>query len=375
MVIAINTALFSNLNAEDADTFIYECFSRITAFNPQHHFIFIFDKAFNKSLITGKNTTAVIVKQIPINTIARRYWYNYKLPAILKKHKVDILFNADPVCSLRTKIPQYNLITTLSWMAYPQFYKKSHAGFFKKMMPKFLYKTNSIMTVSVQLKKNIIDLYKVAADKITVLPAAANDNYKPVDWEEKEQLKEKYADGKEYFLYTGVIAASNNLMNMLKAFSHFKKWQKSNMQFVIAGNVAPGYEKFLSDLKLYKYRDDVKVIENFTQKELIELTVAAYAVVATTYVENTNIYVVQAMKAGIPVIVTRNTAAATFGDAVLAANPDDHKDIAEQMILLYKDELKRNTVITAGSNIVKTNDWDKTAALIWQTITGSIQNT
>ena len=49
----------------------------------------------------------------------------------------------------------------------------------------------------------------------------------------------------------------NDLLNLLKAFSVFKKRQKSNWKLVLTGNLRQYDKKFLEDLRTYKYRDDV----------------------------------------------------------------------------------------------------------------------
>ena len=69
-----------------------------------------------------------------------------------------------------------------------------------------------------------------------------------MDWEEKELIKEKYADGKAYFLFSGDINQRSNLINLLKAFSFFKKRQKSNMLLLIAGNADEAFKKELKPI-------------------------------------------------------------------------------------------------------------------------------
>ena len=74
-------------------------------------------------------------------------------------------------------------------------------------------------------------------------------------------MKGKYADGNEYFIYTGEIGSNKNLLNLLKAFSAFKKRQKSNMQLLIAGKPGWKYEEFLENLRLFRFKEEVKLLE------------------------------------------------------------------------------------------------------------------
>jgi glycosyltransferase involved in cell wall biosynthesis len=60
------------------------------------------------------------------------------------------------------------------------------------------------------------------------------------------------------------------------------------------------------------------------------------------------------------------------GDAALYFNPKDHQDIADKMMLIYKDENLRKQLIEKGKlNVVKFS-WEKSAELFWQSILKTI---
>jgi glycosyltransferase involved in cell wall biosynthesis len=101
-----------------------------------------------------------------------------------------------------------------------------------------------------------------------------------MEWEEKEKIKEEYAGGTEYFLFTGDIYPPDHLITLLKAFSYFKKWQQSNMKLIMAGPANRKTEKLKEKLATYKYREDVIIIENPDPQTIQELTGAAYAPVS-----------------------------------------------------------------------------------------------
>ena len=365
MVIAVNMVLGTS-RLDERTNFLQESFFKLAEKYPQDQFIYIVDKPVEN--ITAKNILVVITDAPSSKTLLWQYWLNYKLPSILKKHKADILVNAG-VCSLRTKIPQLLLLNDLSFLHIPQFVNKSHVRFYKKMMPKFLAKAKQVATVSQFSKQETIDRYKIEEAKIDVVYSGASKKVKPIDWKEKEDIKERYTEGKEYFLYAGDINPSKNLLNLLKAFSHFKKWQKSNMQLVIAGTIAPGYEKFTEDLKTYKYRNEVVMIDAASEEELEKITAAAYALVYPASFENFATPALQAMQANVSVIIS-NTGVMPelFEDAALYIDPDDFKDMAAQMMLLFKDENKRNELVEKGKQQAEKYSWDKTSELLWQAV-------
>ncbi len=126
----------------------------------------------------------------------------------------------------------------------------------------------------------------------------------PVDTEEREHMKAKYADGNEYFIYTGEIGSDKNLLNLLKAFSAFKKRQKSNMQLLIAGKPGWKHEEFLENLRLFRFKEEVKLLDRLPLQELVQVTASAYAMVYPALSDKFGMQYLQAMKSGVPVITS-----------------------------------------------------------------------
>ncbi len=369
MTIAVNTRFLLKNYLEGYGYFIQETFSRIVRNHPEHSFVFIFDQPYDESFVFERNVKAVITGPASKQPLLWKYWYDIKIPALLRKYKADVFVSCDGICSLRTKLPQCLIVHDLAFLHYPSFHKKSHLSFYKKYTPKFLEKTAAIATVSSFSKNDIISQYKIDPDKIDVVFSAAKDLFKSSGDEEKSFIKNKYTEGKEYFLYTGAIHPRKNLMNLLKAFSVFKKRQKTNMKLVLAGRLAWKYESFTESLKSYKYRDDVVMTGYVDEVELVKITGAAYGLVYPSFFEGFGVPVLEAMKCNVPVITSANSAMQEIAkDAALYIDPESHTDIADKMMLLYKDENLRNQLIEKGRSTAEEYNWDKTAALLWQSI-------
>jgi glycosyltransferase involved in cell wall biosynthesis len=369
MRIAVNTRFLLNNNLEGYGYFIQEIFSRITKDHPEHEFIFIFDRPYDPKYIFEKNITAVVSGPSARHPLLWKLWYDVKVPAILKKYKADVFVSCDGYCSLATKVPQCIVVHDLAFLHYPAFNKRSHLLFYKRYTPKFLAKAKSVATVSEFSKQDIVKQYKIDPEKIQVVYSAAKESFHPLDDETKQTVKNNYTDGKEYFIYTGAIHPRKNLMNLLKAFSIFKKKQKSNLKLVLAGRLAWKYKQFVESLQTYKYRDDVVLTGYLEEQELIKLTGSAYGLIYTSLWEGFGVPVLEAMRSHVPVITSVNSAMQEIAnDAALYADPNDHIDIGDKMMLLYKDESLRSRLIEKGKKIAEQYSWDKSAELLWQSI-------
>jgi glycosyltransferase involved in cell wall biosynthesis len=374
MRIAVNTRFLQDNHLEGYGYFLYENLRRITKAHPEHEFIFIFDRPFNKRFLFSNNVIPVVAGPAARHPVLWKYWYDIKIPLVLRKYKADVFLSCDGFCSLATKLPQCLVVHDLSFLHYPSFVKRSHYLFYKHYTYKFLRKAKSIATVSGFSKKDILSHYDIANDKVDVVFSAAKDIFQPISNEEKEGTKKKYTGGKEYFLYTGAIHPRKNLMNLLKAFSIFKRRQKSEWKLVLAGRLAWKYKHFVESLKTYKYREDVVLTGYLEEKDLAMVTGAAYAMVYPSLWEGFGVPVLEAMRCGVPVITSQNSPMQEVaGDAALYVDPADHKSIADKMMLLYKDEKLRNELIQKAVPINQQYTWERTAGLLWESITKAMK--
>ena len=359
MNILINLKILAESIEFDAVGFFDSYIIKIIKDHPEHNFFIIGDTDFSN--ISFKNCTLLISK--PKSVLSKKIWYNYKLPSLFKKFKIDVFVNFDNICSLKAKLPQILLVPDiLSFLSFPK----------KKSIP-FLEKATFIISFSQTHKNDICKKFNVAENKITVIYTGPSEDFIATEAEESENIKEKYAEGKEYFLFNGQINSGNNLINLLKAFSFFKKRQKSNMQLVICTNYVLPTNVFMESLKTYKYRNEVKLLVGLPQTEIVKITASAYSFVSATNENNNYTQLLQAMECNVPAIVSNSLLMNEIcGDAVLYTDPTVFENIADKMMLLFKDENKRNEIIRNGKNQSAQYSAALTSESLWQNIVKSV---
>jgi glycosyltransferase involved in cell wall biosynthesis len=369
MVIAINTRFILKDYSEGYGNFTFETSTRLAASHPEHRFIFIFDRPVDIDLIFPPNVTVEVKGPPARHPLLWWYWYNISLPAVARKHKASVIINPDGFCSLNTSIPQCLVVHDLAFLHFPEHLKKTHTWFYKRYTPRALKKAKTICTVSLFTKNDIISHYKTDEAKLNLVYSGIRDEFHPIDFEAKEQVKEKYTAGNEYFLYVGAIHPRKNLMNLLRAFSIFKKRQKSNMKLVIVGRLAWNVDEFTKKLTSYKFKNDVVTTGYLLTSELVNVTASAYALVYPSLLEGFGVPPLEAMRSGVPVVAsTAGAIPEVCSDAALFADPLDPADIADKMMLLYKDEELRRTLIAKGFHQAEKFNWNTTADLLWQSI-------
>ena len=85
--------------------------------------------------------------------------------------------------------------------------------------------------------------------------------------------------------------------------------------------------------------------------------------------EGFGVPVLEAMQSDVPVITSLNSSMQEIAkEAALYADPESPADIAEKMMLLYKDEKLRNQLIEKGRLNSREYNWNRAAEHLWQSI-------
>lgn len=263
----------------------------------------------------------------------------------------ELMINPYASCKLLTRIPQIMVVPDESI---------ANKGFWRKRLQSLYFrKVSRIITLSDFAAKEIRLLYPKHAHKISVVPGAARSSFQPLSWDDREAVKNGYADGREYFLYFSPHPSLPQQMQLLKAFSLFKQWQQSNMKLVLVRQQVSAKDLLSQKLKNYKYREDVVFVNDPSETQWQALTAAAYAFIYTTQLPQSALPILDAMQCGVPVLTSKTGGLEETGkDAVLYANPNDPDAMAQQLILLYKNENNRNTLIAAGKSQASRHHWD-----------------
>ncbi len=228
-------------------------------------------------------------------------------------------------------------------------------------------KLASVVTIAVSsqfIKQKLLAEEHFSNNNIQVLQAAAENDFEPISWSEKQSLKMSHAQGKEYFLLLGKGNTLASFMSLLKAFSGFKKWQHSSMKLIVAGTISFVKEKeWIEKYNTYRYREDVVFLNTLSESEYAKILAGAYVFIHTPKRDDDIMPLLQSMQCQTPCIsFITETIKEYAGNAAVLIEPDNYEQLSEKMILLYKDEALRNRLIEACS--VQADVYSKKTALL-----------
>jgi glycosyltransferase involved in cell wall biosynthesis len=362
MRIVINTRFANYAYEEGYGRFTREISGRLPAIADSDEFLFLYDRDIGSETEAMERVSHHVTGPPARHPLLWKFWYDYRVPAFLRRQRADVFLSPDGLCSLRTKVPQVMVIHDLAFLHYPAFLPRWQQSYLARHTPACIRKAARVITVSEFSRTDILRHYPFAEGKLEVVHNAADPAFLPLDWSVRQQSMDRYAEGCAYFLVVGSIHPRKNLINLLKGFSIFKKRQRSNMKLVITGRMAWQHGDFEEMLSRYVYRADVKLTGYLPGNELPALVGGAYALVYPSLWEGFGIPVLEAMQAGVPVLCSGNSALPEVaGEAGLFFDPLQPEDIAAQLSRVYKDEPGRAVMIRRGLERASGYRWEASA--------------
>lgn len=375
MRIAVNVQTLIKDKLEGLGWFTYESLKRIVQQHPEHEFLFIFGKGIDQSFIFADNVKAINVGPPFFRPQAWYLKFNFFLPFILRKHKIDLFISTDGITISNLKIKNLDVIHDLNFEENPAWLPKSLANYYKKNFPKWAKNSTRIATVSEYSKHNIHRKYQIPLDKIDVVYNGSNEIYKPISEEEQQQTKLKYSGGADYFVFVGSLHPRKNIANLLKAFDEFKKQDKSNIKLVIVGSRYYWSRSIKNAFDNLKYKNDVVFTDHLPINELVNVLASSIALTYVSLFEGFGIPLIEAMNCETAIITSNTTSLPEIAqDAAIIVDPTSVNEIAEAMLKLSTQPQLRSSLIEKGKERRKAFSWQKTADKLWLSIEKVINN-
>jgi len=188
-------------------------------------------------------------------------------------------------------------------------------------------------------------------------------------WAEAESIKTSYTGGRAFFLFTGDISDQHLLIDLLKAFSTFKKWQQSNMQLVIAGSTTAWTPQLEEKLLTYKYRQDVVLLKNADNAIIANLVASSYAMVYPARPGTYPLALVWAIQGHKAIIASSSDTGRRLTKAAIWVREDNTAEgFAQAMISIYKDESRQQQLAQQAATEAPQFNRQQLLTIMWKYI-------
>ncbi len=283
--------------------------------------------------------------------------------------KPDLFLSPDGFLCLGAGCRQLPVIHDINFHHHPKDLRWLTGKYYNHYFPKFAKQATRIATVSEYSKKDLATQYQIDPGKIDVVYNGINDFFKPVDEKTRQATKNKFANGKDYFLFVSSLHPRKNIVSLIKAFSLFKKASGSDLKLVLAGPAFWGLSEINQVVTENNMAAEIIFTGRLGNEDLALVMGSAYALTFVPYYEGFGIPLVEAMAANIPIITSNVTSLPEVaGEAALLVDPFEINEIKDAMLQLYNNESLRQNLIAKG-NIQKLKfSWDRSGDLLWESV-------
>lgn len=277
----------------------------------------------------------------------------------LRKFKPDILH-----------VPHYNIpifyhgkmvvtIHDLIHIILPEFLPNRFAYFYARFMIGLACKKSiHIFTVSENTKNDLIKIFHVKPEKITVTYNGVDGGFKVKGKSQIEYLYDKFSipSDKKILMYVGNLKPHKNLERLLEAYSKINNIEDTKL--VLVGKAFKSENLNVIETKL-KIKDKVVHTGVVDKNELVDLYNLADLFVFPSLYEGFGIPPLEAMACGTPVICSNNSSLPeVVGDAAVMFNPYSVKDIKLSIEKVLNNAKLSRSLILNGLKRAKLFTWD-----------------
>lgn len=255
------------------------------------------------------------------------------------------------------------------FLSNPEYYSVKERIYFSPM--KLLAKlSDRICTISEEEKKRLLKYnYKNDASQIDVIHHGVSSMFKPIEQHDIQYLstiRVKYQLPKQFILFVGRLNIRKNIYHLLKALPLLKN---RDIPLVIAG--FKDWKMFDIDKLINEL--DIKSRVIFTgyipEDELPSLFSMASIFCFPSYAEGFGLPALEAMAAGVPVVVSNTTALPEIcGEAGNYINPNKPDEIAAAIDKLLGDKEFYNLKRSQGLTRARQFTWEESARKLLKSI-------
>jgi glycosyltransferase involved in cell wall biosynthesis len=283
------------------------------------------------------------------------------------KPKIDVLFSPSHYTPLLSRVPSVIYIMDLSFERFgTDYFTSDDLSQLKKWTPLSTKKAKKILTISQFSKNEIVDLYKVPEEKVSVVYPGFNKDlfHGKVPLTKQNQVRRKYNLTGSYLLYVGTLQPRKNITRLIKAFA---KLDRPRLKLVIGGKRGWFYQQIFDQVKDLNIADRVVFTGYIPDEDLPGLIKSSRAYVLPSLYEGFGIPPVEAQSVGTPVVVSRvSSLPEVIGKSGIYIEdpysvPSIEKALTTALGLSTK---KRSEIIALGKENTKRFNWESSSKKI-----------
>jgi glycosyltransferase involved in cell wall biosynthesis len=251
------------------------------------------------------------------------------LPWRMRREKLDVFhaqYVVPPFSSCKTVVSIFDL----AHERFPKFFHPLEAKRSQIMVRWSARRADHIVTVSNFSARDLVEIYGVDPEKITVTHLAASNDFHPMDRDRcQEFVARKYGVEGPFILYTGRLQARKNLVRLVEAYGQLRQ-RGMQEKLVLVGKSDWQSDQIVETISRLGLQSQVVLLGYVPQSDLPVILNAARLFVYPSIFEGFGLPVIESMACGIPTITSFGSSLEEVaGDAAILIDPLSVSSIAD----------------------------------------------
>ncbi len=305
----------------------------LAALEPPHEFLILHSRKDQRNL-----AVAPLQRRIRCWTPAHHRFERLALALEIAPLRLDLLHSPDFIPPLDGRYRSVITVHDLAFLYYPQFLTSAARRYYNGQIAAAVARADAIIAVSETTRADLLQLLRVPPQKITVIPEAAGEQFRPVPPEEVARLRKERSLPKDYILFVGTIEPRKNISGLLRAYAHLRSLLPDAPPLVVVGGRGWLDEEVFTLYEALNLGRWVIWYGPADPADLPPLYSGAAVLCLPSFYEGFGLPPLEAMACGTPVVVSNRSALPeVVGEAGLLVNPDDVGEIAEALRRVLTD--------------------------------------
>lgn len=291
-----------------------------------------------------------------------RIWHraHMSIPVEVITGEIDLYHATDFVLPpTRPKTITVLTVHDLSFVRVPEAASPRLKAYLDKVVPRSVQRADHILADSQATKDDLIALYGVAEDKVTVLLSGVDARFAPAN---NPSVRQKYGIGERPYLFSvGTVQPRKNYSRAIHALARLRE-KGHDLNFVIAGGKGWLEDPIYETIRAAGMGEYVKMIGFADDADLPALYSHAECTVFPSLYEGFGFPVLESMACGTPVVTSMvSSLPEVAGDAALMIDPLDLDALTDAIQQILEDSQLKQRLIQAGFRQAAQLSWEKSA--------------
>ncbi|MDX1662693.1 MAG: glycosyltransferase family 1 protein [Candidatus Promineifilaceae bacterium] len=258
-------------------------------------------------------------------------------------------------------VPAVLTVHDLIFKLFPEYQKRLNQWYLNLAMPLYCRRADAIIAVSEASRRDIIEHYDVAPEKVHVVYEAAAPHFRPPSADAVARVRQQYQLPDDFVVHLSTIEPRKNLGRLVDALKQVRR-DFPELRLVLVGAKGWLYDSFFARLEAEELSDVVVALGWVPDADLPAILAAARLAVQPSLYEGFGLPILEHMASGQVVAASRASSHPEVGGRAAAYfNPHDVEEMATVIRRLLLDDEECRERREAGLEQASRFSWERTA--------------